>query len=746
MTALLRRHRAIRGSDNDSGFTLIELLMVLVVLPIVLGGLAAMLIVLLQNTVPSNPHGVATRLSDSQDAQLTSAYFNRDVQGASYVTTSTSPLCTEGAAGGQILGLEWTSGSQTIDVTYFVQSSPPELVRYYCVSTSTPSYPVIATSSSVIADNIFSKLPSISPGSPPNPWAPYLTVSVNCFGGACPGSLNTLPGMPAYPVRGVGIDSVVIQAQESNSSYHYSLTASPRNSNARVQYQPTNKSPSPPLNVDRTISGGNCSISVDGAAAVNQTTDGSITNKPQGTISATGGIYTSDPNPYNPTNATGPTQGSQGSITPPPVYSPPVISQYAGLSDPSTYSGSSYPVITISTPDWDPSTDTRFETGGVLNPVQYPSGAIFVVQDGIQMTKAFSAPQGILLYVTGGNVDLQGNGTLYLNPLQPNFESPTQPLPELVLWMASGDTGTLTLGGNGNTTVINGGIYAPDATTALNGGGANGGLTAAALDTGTLTCVGQDAVAILGSTSSASALTVTPSAATVVVNNPLHANFTVQGTSTPTPTGTVTVYQCGPSASSLGCGQTTGWSPSASDQVGAPITSFTATGTGGASGSSGTFTPSTPGTYCFAAYYTGGNYADSSDTTGDGCFTVIPTPPPVVTITSPTNACTYGTGTCSPWPGSIEGAATDAYGPGLKTIHVSIEDSHGIYYNPSDNQFDSRAPQMLSVAVSGTAASWQIAFEPKWESGNAQYTVTAVAIDSSSTSSTPSTVTFKVHG
>ena len=93
MTTLLRRYRAARKSGDEQGFTLIELLMVVVILPLLLGGLAAILITLLQNTAPADPHGVATRLADSQDAQLTSAYFNRDVQGASYVTTSSSSLC-----------------------------------------------------------------------------------------------------------------------------------------------------------------------------------------------------------------------------------------------------------------------------------------------------------------------------------------------------------------------------------------------------------------------------------------------------------------------------------------------------------------------------------------------------------------------------------------------------------------------------------------------------------------------------
>ena len=66
----------------DAGFTLIELLVVLVIMPLVIGAIAAAIIISYQDS------GVASsRLSDSDSAQTISEFYVRDVQGAEYVTT-----------------------------------------------------------------------------------------------------------------------------------------------------------------------------------------------------------------------------------------------------------------------------------------------------------------------------------------------------------------------------------------------------------------------------------------------------------------------------------------------------------------------------------------------------------------------------------------------------------------------------------------------------------------------------------
>src|ERR1700693_2400923 len=81
------RASATRGtrppSRDEKGFTLIELIIVVSVIPIIVGAISAGLIAVisLQNTVSS-------RLADTSDAQVVSSTFIKDVQSATFITTS----------------------------------------------------------------------------------------------------------------------------------------------------------------------------------------------------------------------------------------------------------------------------------------------------------------------------------------------------------------------------------------------------------------------------------------------------------------------------------------------------------------------------------------------------------------------------------------------------------------------------------------------------------------------------------
>lgn len=76
---------------GEEGFTLIEILIVLLILPLVVGGVVAALLSILQNEDTT-----FNRVGDSADAQITSAYFVRDVQNATSLSTgnSTSGTCS----------------------------------------------------------------------------------------------------------------------------------------------------------------------------------------------------------------------------------------------------------------------------------------------------------------------------------------------------------------------------------------------------------------------------------------------------------------------------------------------------------------------------------------------------------------------------------------------------------------------------------------------------------------------------
>ena len=103
----------------ETGMTMIELLIVIAILPLVIGAIGIALVSSYKVNTAVRP-----RLSDSHDAQLTSAYFARDVQSATEITTSTTPVCTTTGSPTPLLGLEWpaTNGTQTNAVEYVTQA------------------------------------------------------------------------------------------------------------------------------------------------------------------------------------------------------------------------------------------------------------------------------------------------------------------------------------------------------------------------------------------------------------------------------------------------------------------------------------------------------------------------------------------------------------------------------------------------------------------------------------------------
>lgn len=131
----------------EEGFTLVELLIVVMILPLVVGGLSVGLI-----AVFSLQSGVSNRLSHTADAQVVTANFQRDVQGAAQITTApaSTPQCGAGS-GTQLLGLQYaldtnqdsTAGQYQYSVSYQTVAvtnngvTTNSLVRYYCDSYST---------------------------------------------------------------------------------------------------------------------------------------------------------------------------------------------------------------------------------------------------------------------------------------------------------------------------------------------------------------------------------------------------------------------------------------------------------------------------------------------------------------------------------------------------------------------------------------------------------------------------------
>jgi hypothetical protein len=366
----------------------------------------------------------------------------------------------------------------------------------------------------------------------------------------------------------------------------------------------------------------------------------------------------------------------------------------------------------------------------------------------MSVSKGLNAANGVLFYVTGGNVSLNGNGNLLLDPLAPNWEAPTQPTPEVVLWISKNDVSpnnppTLTLGGNGNTTTINGAVYAPTAALTINGGGTNGGVTTQALDIGSIaTCNGGGSVAenlTVGSTL-ASGTFVQPATQAITTGQSDSAKATVVGDGKLAATGLVTFYECGPEVIPNACTNITG------TQVG-PAVALVTGANGVSTASSPTVTPPLPGNYCFAAYYGGSaSYNPSSDTSTstDGCFSVSGPPAPV--ITAPTNNGCYSSNAnrkCpTSWPGSITGAATDAGGPGLLSVQLSIEDkTTGLYWNGSS--FASTIPvanQASDTSGTGSFSTWGLPFPSSNLSAGDTFAVVATSTDKANATGPPSAI------
>jgi prepilin-type N-terminal cleavage/methylation domain-containing protein len=152
---------------RDDGFTLVELLVVIVILALVVGPLAAAVIVYTRNT-----DRTIDRMAESHDAQIASAYFAQDVQSAGLrdwsapssgfparesIEVDAPPMgpsavnpCGDSTTPNAVIRFAWDdldSGTpSTVVVSYVLigsPSAPRELRRITCDATGT-SYLVVA--------------------------------------------------------------------------------------------------------------------------------------------------------------------------------------------------------------------------------------------------------------------------------------------------------------------------------------------------------------------------------------------------------------------------------------------------------------------------------------------------------------------------------------------------------------------------------------------------------------------------
>jgi prepilin-type N-terminal cleavage/methylation domain-containing protein len=194
--AMRRRMSDDFGSD-EAGFSLIELLVVVVVIPIVIGGIAAALL-----SVFNLQDSVAQRVGDSNDAQVGSATFNRDVQSAEQYTTQPTPGCGS-ASQTQLLGLEWDAntnapGGYDTVVSYIVTSVTGQKGTTYSLLRQACTFGTSTTPSS--------------------------TRTISHDIGASP-QVSVTTGSAWVSTQGVGL--ITINVNEPGSGYSYALTGLP---------------------------------------------------------------------------------------------------------------------------------------------------------------------------------------------------------------------------------------------------------------------------------------------------------------------------------------------------------------------------------------------------------------------------------------------------------------------------------------------------------------------------------------
>jgi photosystem II stability/assembly factor-like uncharacterized protein len=166
------------------------------------------------------------------------------------------------------------------------------------------------------------------------------------------------------------------------------------------------------------------------------------------------------------------------------------------------------------------------------------------------------------------------------------------------------------------------------------------------------------------------------------------------------PTGTVTFYECGPTASATPC-------TSQANEVGTPVT-LTAGAGDTSSGSSVNFTAGSLGYYCFGAYYSGDlNYSASSDTSTDECFDVGKATS--MTATTPTHSSIV-LGNTNTDSAVVTGNATVGSPTGSVTFYVCQPTATPTACTSQVNQVGS--PVGLTAGGGATSTAQSVSFTP----------------------------------
>ncbi len=623
-----------RRARRDEGFTLLELLISLAIMPLIVGaiGLAAI-------TSLNSQSAATIRFADTHDAQETGAYFFRDVQTATSVSTSTTATqCPLSGGVAQVLGLSWVVTGSTDYVSYGISTGTkdPYLIRRFCRG----SAPAVTT---YLATGVFLGLasPTLSnscPGSASSCATSSartdVVVTVNCQDGTTTcADANWVPTFPSGTAPGIGSVTLTVTEHDpvgcgtagSVPCYSYTLTASPRTEFMGTANPPGSVGPAVLLlgssGTGSLLTCGGSSkatVTVDGTAAIDSSSAGSVSLGSNVSFSASE-VLSQDPS----TGSGGPVQGGNPPYSGPEINSPYIPDPYQTLPEPSTagmtvYTSTPSPLapgvytsaVSVTTSESIPPGIYVFERGLSLS----GNGAL----SGHGVMFFFGVPNGTVSQQTATPLSISGNGGINITA------ATTGTYAGVALFEARTDSNTLAISGNGSSSTYGGVIYAPSASVSAGG---NGGAGAGEIVSSSMACAGNGGFAV-----GFAVVSTAPSSNTVLLGSP--NTDTVQVVGSPdrgAPAGTVSFTVC-PSSTPPTCS-------SGPVAVGTAVT--VAQGANDIStGTSAPLTPKSVGSWCFQGTFSSsdGNYGTSGDSSISECFVVVG---PSLSITFPADGATY---------------------------------------------------------------------------------------------------------
>jgi hypothetical protein len=424
-----------RTRPGEGGFTLVELLVAVMIEGLIVGALAMAFIGILRSSTQVNES-----LSRSSDARIAAAYIVNDASNSSgpdvsFADTTSCPDATPPVAGTQTPVVRFYS-----TITSSSGTAQPDIVIYYLVGTSLVRRECqngSLTSDNAVASYVASAVVACSP-------------TADCSG--TPTSITV---------------TITETATKSGPQYVYSLTGA-------FQKNVGVGSPSSVVLLGGGTCGANAGINISGSGQMRVYGDAFLNTKDNG--ASCGAITLSGGSTY----AAGSTSILNGGTCQAPAYlvCPPVTNYttphpdpYANMVPPSvagltTRNASSMCQTPNSTAQPGVYSSTLVVTSDHNCTLQ---SGVYILQGGLTVSGSAmltSAAPGVLLYITGGSLDVGGSGSVNISPLT------TGSWAGILVWQDKLDTSTISYSGASPLT-LNGILYAPTAQLNISGSAAN---------------------------------------------------------------------------------------------------------------------------------------------------------------------------------------------------------------------------------------------------------------------------------